>query len=329
MGCAMRRTLTLLLFAGFGFLAAPTSLTAGSAIAAPPAPTVPCLDDDHDGYGIGCALGADCNDHDPSIHPGATDACNGKDDDCNAISDDGPTCVAPTLNPAHVKVPAGTFGMGSTSGAKDEAPVHSVSGAAFEMDRYEVTNARYRACEAAGKCTAPTLSSSMLRAHYHDDAKFADYPVIFVSWQQADAYCKFAGGRLPTEAEWERAAKGTDGPRTFPWGDSAPDCTKANYSGCVGDTDRVGMREAGASPYGAMDMAGNVWEWTADWYDAAYYARSPKSEPKGPDTGALKVMRGGCWVSGDNSLRTTCRKAELPQSWAPNVGFRCVYGGAS
>ena len=91
----------------------------------------------------------------------------------------------------------------------------------------------------------------------------------------------------------------------------------------------LGVREAGASPYGVMDMAGNVWEWTADWYDAGYYSKSPGEDPKGPSTGTLRVMRGGCWVSGASSLRTTCRKAELPDSWAPNVGFRCVYGGAS
>jgi formylglycine-generating enzyme required for sulfatase activity len=93
----------------------------------------------------------------------------------------------------------------------------------------------------------------------------------------------------------------------------------------VGDTDRVGRRVAGQSPFGAFDMAGNVWEWTADWYDAGYYARSPQQNPVGPDKGTLKVMRGGCWMSTENSLRTTCRKAELPKQWAPNVGFRCVY----
>jgi len=131
--------------------------------------------------------------------------------------------------------------------------------------------------------------------------------VIHVSWKQATQFCAFAGGRLPSEAEWERAAAGSDAPRTYPWGNSPPDCTKANFAGCVGDTDRVGRRVEGQSPYGAFDMAGNVWEWTADWYDAGYYSR------------------GGCWASGANSLRTTCRKAELPGLWAPNVGFRCVY----
>ena len=93
----------------------------------------------------------------------------------------------------------------------------------------------------------------------------------------------------------------------------------------MGDTDRVGRRVAGQSPYGAFDMAGNVWEWTADWYDAGYYAHSPSNDPVGPASGTLKVMRGGCWVSGANSLRSDCRKAELPALWAPNVGFRCVY----
>jgi len=200
-----------------------------------------------------------------------------------------------------------------------------VTGSAFVLDRYEVTNARYQACVRAGACAAPSLQSSNARAHYFDDPAFADYPVIFVSWKQAQAFCAFAGGRLPSEAEWERAAVGSDSPRTYPWGESPPDCAKANFAGCVGDTDRVGRRLAGASPYGALDMAGNVWEWTADWYDAGYYSASPGQDPRGPESGRLKVMRGGCWVSGESTLRTTCRKPSLPSSWAPNVGFRCAY----
>ena len=224
-----------------------------------------------------------------------------------------------------VDVPAGTFLMGSEAGAADEGPVHRVSGSAFAMDRHEVTNARFAACVQAGACLPPALASSFKRPAYFGAAEFADYPVIHVSWGQAEAFCAWAGGRLPTEAEWERAARGTADARIFPWGDSAPDCSKANFAGCVGDTDRVGRRPAGQSPYGVFDMAGNVWEWTADWYEADYYSRSPDQDPVGPDIGHMKVMRGGCWVSGANSLRATCRKAELPGLWAPNVGFRCVY----
>jgi serine/threonine-protein kinase len=229
------------------------------------------------------------------------------------------------IGTSRVSVPAGTFLMGSETGAPDELPVHRVSGSAFAMDRYEVTNARFAACVQAGACSPPALTSSFKRPVYFGAAEFADYPVIHVAWSQAAAFCAWAGGRLPTEAEWERAARGTADARTFPWGDSAPDCSKANFAGCVGDTDRVGRRPAGQSPYGAFDMAGNVWEWTADWYEADYYSRSPDQDPVGPDSGHLKVMRGGCWVSGANSLRATCRKAELPGLWAPNVGFRCVY----
>ncbi len=145
-----------------------------------------------------------------------------------------------------------------------------------------------RACAGKFKCAGPLF----------DDPAFADYPVIHVSWKQATQFCAFAGGRLPSEAEWERAAAGSDAPRTYPWGESPPDCTKANFAGCVGDTDRAGRRVAGQSPYGAFDMAGNVWEWTADWYDAGYYSRSPRRDPVGRNSRTLKVMRGGCWISG-------------------------------
>jgi len=230
-----------------------------------------------------------------------------------------------------VRVPGGEFLMGSApgEGAADERPEHRVTVASFFVDRYEVTNQRYQACVQAGRCTAPTLLSSHRRAEYFGDPRFADYPVIFVEWKQAAAFCAFAGGRLPTEAEWEKAARGpAPSLRRFPWGDATPDCSRANLGGagsCVGDTDRVGRRLAGASPYGAMDMAGNVWEWVADWYDPRFYDRSPKADPRGPASGRLKVMRGGCWLSGADSLRVSCRKAELPASWAYNVGFRCAY----
>lgn len=315
---------------GFAMAAMSTGLAAGvwawpDTQAVPTATPAGCTDSDGDGYGLGCTAGNDCNDHDPAMHPGAAELCNFKDDDCNGIVDDVSGCEAPALQSSQVRVPAGSFLMGSGHGAADERPVHRVNGSGFMMDRYEVTNARYRACVAAGACTSPSLPSSNGRARYFDDPRFADYPVIFVSWDQARSFCAFAGGRLPSEAEWERAAAGSEAPRTYPWGESAPDCSKANFAGCVGDTDRVGRRPAGQSPYGAFDMAGNVWEWTGDWYDAGAYHTSPVQDPTGPDSGTLKVLRGGCWVSGASSLRTTCRKPELPNSWAPNVGFRCVY----
>ena len=327
-------------------LGATLLLRHGNAVAASPQeqqqkPTASssCKDADGDGYGLGCARGPDCNDRDATVHPGASESCNQRDDDCNGLVDDAPSCSTPAIDArSRVLVPAGSFMMGSDRGAADEKPLHRVSGAAFEMDRFEVTNARYRACVDSGACKPPQSRASHLRPGYFDDAAFADYPVIFVDHAQAETFCKAEGGRLPTEAEWERAARGTDvsAPHTFPWGEKQPDCTLANMGGagsCVGDTDRVGRRPEGASPYGAMDMAGNVWEWTSDWYGADFYASegAKKPDPRGPSEGRLKVMRGGCWVSGADSLRSTCRKAELPSTWAYNVGFRCVYptkGGA-
>jgi len=318
-----------------GALLGAQSTARASTRAAAPTPATArapaCKDADGDGYGIGCRAGNDCNDSDASIHPGSAESCNFRDDDCNGRVDDAAACSVPALDATAVKVPAGRFLMGSESGAKDEKPVHEVVVGAIRLDRYEVTNRRYSACEKSGACSPPSLLSSHVRKSYYRNPEFADYPVVFVSWQQANTFCQHAGGRLPTEAEWEHAAKG-DAPstRVYPWGNEAPDCSKANLGGpgsCIGDTDRVGRRPLGASPFGAMDMAGNVWEWTADWYGASYYEKSPGRNPRGPEHGSLKVMRGGCWLSGADSLRVSCRKAELPATWAYNVGFRCAYPG--
>ncbi|MBI4704916.1 MAG: SUMF1/EgtB/PvdO family nonheme iron enzyme [Deltaproteobacteria bacterium] len=288
-----------------------------------------CQDADGDGYGLWCAAGADCNDRDRAVHPGASEICNFRDDDCNALVDDAPTCTPPPFEPVRVDVPAGRFLMGSAEGARDERPVRAVALAAFQIDRYEVTNRRYRACVTAGKCAPPALGSSHRRARYYGEPAFLDYPVIFVGWQEATQYCRFAGGRLPTEAEWEKAARGGgESLRPFPWGDEPPDCSRANMGGagsCGDDTDRVGRRLLGRSPYGALDMAGNVWEWVADWYDPDYYATAGSTDPSGPAAGTLKVARGGCWQSGADTLRVSCRKAELPTTFAYNLGFRCAY----
>jgi formylglycine-generating enzyme required for sulfatase activity len=292
-----------------------------------------CQDADGDGYGVGCQNGPDCNDRDRAIHPGQAEVCNGRDDDCNALVDDSPECAAPPIDRTPVRVDAARFLMGSAKGvgAADEHPEHTVSVSGFYLDRTEITNGRYQACVTAGACRPPVLSGSHLRPNYYENPAFADYPVVFVDHERAAEFCRHAGGRLPTEAEWELAARGpAPSARTYPWGNDSPDCMKANLGGpgsCVGDTDRVGRRPAGASPSGALDMAGNVWEWTADFYDAHYYEKSPKVDPKGPEAGSLRVMRGGCWLSGADSLRVSCRKAELPSTWAYNVGFRCAYPG--
>jgi formylglycine-generating enzyme required for sulfatase activity len=295
-----------------------------------PAPAASCQDLDRDGRGVSCPAGPDCNDRDPGIHPGQKESCNGRDDDCNGVVDDDPSCGVPAHDARPVAVPASALLMGSPTGqgAADEHPLHRVELSGYAIDRYEVTNQRYAACVRAGACQPPKLPSSAKRQAYFQQLDFGDYPVVFVGWAEADRFCRWDHGRLPTEAEWELAARGpAPSTRVFPWGDEPPDCTRANLGGdtsCVGDTDLVGRRPRGASFWGVMDLAGNVWEWTADWYNSDYYRQSPERDPRGPGRGTLKVMRGGCWASGADSLRVACRKAELPNTWAPNVGFRCV-----
>lgn len=226
-----------------------------------------------------------------------------------------------------VYVPAGEFSMGSENGDANEKPVHTVYLDAFWIDQTVVTNNQYAACVAVGKCDAPFRTSSYTHDSYYGNSEFDNFPVIYVNWDDAKTYCEWAGRRLPTEAEWEKAARGTDG-RTYPWGEDIS-CDKANYYDgskyCVGDTSAVRSYESSKSPYGAYDMAGNIWEWVNDWYGSTYYKSLPSfSNPLGPDMGQYRVLRGGSWNYFDNGVRSAIRNWYSPTITYVYVGFRCA-----
>jgi serine/threonine-protein kinase len=221
-----------------------------------------------------------------------------------------------------VLVPAGTFPMGSNTGFPDEKPMHKITLDAFYIDRFEVTNALYRACVKAGACLIPRSLRSNSRPSYYGNPEFDDYPVIWVDWAMASTYCEWRDARLPTEAEWEYAARGKDG-RTYPWGENI-DRTRANYSGNIGDTVAVGSYENGKSIYGVYDMAGNASEWVSDWYDKSYYQNSPSTNPAGPDSGLIVILRGGAWSYDVLHVRSAYREKNDPTLTADRISFRCV-----
>ena len=220
-------------------------------------------------------------------------------------------------------VPTGEFAMGSENGEADEKPVHTVYLDAFWIDQTEVTNGQYAACVSANECVPPSYTGSRTRSSYYGNSEFDNFPVIYVDWNQAKAYCSWAGRRLPTEAEWEKAARGTDG-NTYPWGNDVPNRNLLNYNSNVGDTTAVGNYQNGAIPYGAYDMAGNVMEWVNDVYSETYYQGSPSSNPLGPDasSGAVRVLRGGSWY--DLDVRSANRYRDAPVFPADHYGFRCA-----
>jgi len=233
-----------------------------------------------------------------------------------------PTATTPPLPVGMVLVPAGTFNMGSADGGPEEAPVHSVTLDAFLLDQYEVTNARYEKCVDAGACTPPASTGSFARATYYGNSAFLDFPVIQVTWNQAAAFCNWEESkRLPTEAEWEYAARGPDG-RRFPWGsDFDPSLLPVNEP----DTVVVGNYAGGVSPFEVYDLAGNVLEWVADWYDANYYAQSPTENPTGPEVGNRRVLRGGSFGNPDGRFYLSARRYRQPPSFHDtDVGFRCA-----
>ncbi len=265
-------------------------------------------------------------------------------------ADPGDTWTRPADGMTMVYVSAGQFEMGSKDGDSDEQPAHTVTLDGFWIDRVEVTNAQFvaflnvRGNQTEGGETWFDLEDEdclieLVGGEYRPKEGYADHPVIEVSWYGAEAYCKWAGGRLPTEAEWEYAARGPEG-YTYSWGDVF-DCTKGNFDdetiinryvvpggeGCDGfdRTAPAGSFPGGASWCGALDMSGNVWEWVNDWYVSDYYNRSPGENPPGPESGTSKVLRGGSWdVNSEYDLRAANRYSSGSSISYSYVGFRCV-----
>jgi formylglycine-generating enzyme required for sulfatase activity len=223
-------------------------------------------------------------------------------------------------------VPEGDFLMGSTdsdpAATPQEKPQHTVYLDAFWIDQTEVTTAMYAKCVAGGKCKPSWCLTG---------PEFNQHPAVCVDWFNAKAYCEWAGRRLTTEAEWEKAARGTDG-RLYPWGNEPATCEVAvmndgSGSGCGQGSvaTRVGSKPKGVSPYGALDMAGNVLEWVNDWYDVSYYSRSPSSNPAGPASGYGPVLRGGFGGWNADRLHATYRipHSNNPTGGESGIGFRC------
>ncbi len=236
------------------------------------------------------------------------------------------TGTRPTDDMVMLYVPGGTFQMGSTEGGAHEQPVHSVTLDGFWIDQTEVTNAQYARCVAAGVCSPLFQLSSWTRDSYYGNGQYDEYPVIGATWDDATTYCQWAGGRLPTEAEWEYAARGPDG-HVYPWGNDPPNDTLANYARNVGDTTKVGSYPDGQSWVGAMDMAGNVWEWVNDWYDS--YSSGPQVNPTGPASGQVRVLRGGSWGLSEEYARAAGRHINRPDAHSAVFGFRCVLSQAT
>lgn len=237
-----------------------------------------------------------------------------------------------------VWVPPGSFMAGTKAGIgfPDETPPHRVYIDGFWIDRFLVTNAQFARCRE--RCGDPQSLVSHKRDEksggYYDVPAFYNFPVINVTWQQADDFCHWRGGRLPTEAEFEKAAgwhPRTGKTQVYPWGDKRPDRTLANYDNIDVDTTPVDKYPRGVSPVGAYDMAGNVWQWTADWYSDNYYYNQNWINPRGPLTGTHRVVRGGSWCSGCNDipawklLRVANRGTQVPSRAINETGLRCVF----
>lgn len=258
-------------------------------------------------------------------------------------------------------VPSGQFSMGSTremakyaerlceqtcgtlavaacqpAAFRDEQPAHEVELHGYWIDRTEVTNAQYRSCVGAGECKPPALSSSYSHPTYYGDRGYDTYPVMNVVWDMADRYCTWVGARLPTEAEWEYAARGPEA-RIFAWGNdfdktrlnycdsSCPLIADAAYADGYPDAAPVGSFPSGVSWIGALDMTGNAREWVSDWLGK--YPAASVTDPRGPASGDLKITRGGSWYDTPDDVRSANRGGESLEYYRDNLGFRCARDG--
>jgi formylglycine-generating enzyme len=232
-----------------------------------------------------------------------------------------------------VLIPEGSFPMGvphgDRDGGRDEYPRHDVFVNNFYIDKFELTNGRYLEFVKATNHRIPQNPKNATRNLWQGDTiteSLADRPVVNVDWADANAYCQWAGKRLPTEAEWEKAAKGT-ADRRFPWGNVEPTNKHLNFNQqWIGEKTLmpVGSYELGKSPFGVYDMAGNVWEWVNDWYDAKYYEKSPAKNPSGPETGTKRVLRGSGWQNETPTVRIFTRVDSDPTIRNESTGFRCA-----
>ena len=234
-----------------------------------------------------------------------------------------------TVNPIDgmrlIYIPAGEFTMGSSKYDRDletnEVPQHSVTLDAYWISQTQVTNAMYNQCVASGACAYS--AGHEINPHYLDPA-YNDHPVVYVTWQSAMNYCTWSGGRLPTEAEWEKAARGSGGQK-YAWGNNSAAEELVNANNTYDSTTPAGQFSQGASPYGVLDMGGNVREWVWDWYDPYYYQYTPADNPAGPVEGEKKVLKGASFSDIYRFTRPANRLAHDPTSPGANRGFRCVY----
>ncbi len=217
-----------------------------------------------------------------------------------------------------VAVPGGPFLMGH--GGSDN-PVHEVSLGDFWIYRTKVTNQQYADCVNHGQCTPPDLTDNRV---YNDPLQFND-PVVGVTWTQADAYCKYVHGFLPTEAQWEKTARGPkEVANLYPWGNGAPSCDLLNYNNCIGETTHVTKYPQGRSYYEALELSGNAYEWVADWYDAYYYRNGPAQDPLGPELGNVRSVRSSSFRSNNDQVPASVRFFANPEEHSRERGFRCV-----